>query len=234
MTKQRLRERIWDELSESGVARFPFPPHDRIPNFAGADEAADRLARRHEWETAAAMKANPDAPQLPVRRRALREDRIVYMATPRLRDEACFVELDPEQISDLEAAATISGMNEHGRSRRPDAIEPIDLIVVGSVGVTTDGARVGKGKGYSDLEYALLREFGLVEASTPVVTTVHERQVVDAEIDVRSHDVPLDLIVTPERIIETDTGFDRPSGIEWPLLSDERLAEIPILGQLEP
>jgi len=26
MDKQALRERVWDELEERGVARFPFPP----------------------------------------------------------------------------------------------------------------------------------------------------------------------------------------------------------------
>ena len=38
------RTSIWDKLEEKGVARFPFPPHGRIPNFADASEAADRLA----------------------------------------------------------------------------------------------------------------------------------------------------------------------------------------------
>ena len=65
MTKQQLRERIWDLLEAEGIARFPFPPHDRIPNFAGADDAADRLAETEEWQDADAIKANPDAPQLP-------------------------------------------------------------------------------------------------------------------------------------------------------------------------
>jgi len=26
MDKQALRERVWDDLEASGVARFPFPP----------------------------------------------------------------------------------------------------------------------------------------------------------------------------------------------------------------
>ena len=43
MDKQALRERTWDALEAEGVARFPFPPHGRIPNFAGADAAATRL-----------------------------------------------------------------------------------------------------------------------------------------------------------------------------------------------
>lgn len=234
MDKQTLREEVWDALEDNGAARFPFPPHGRIPNFAGADDAANRAATLPAWEQAARIKANPDAPQLPVRRRALHEGRTVYMAVPRLRDEACFIELDPGDIGDLDAAATVSAMDQHGTQVTPEGLDRVDLIVVGSVAVTTRGARVGKGEGYSDLEYALLREVGLVDATTPVVTTVHELQVVETEIGVEPHDVPLDVIVTPDRIIETHTPFDRPEGIDWSRLSDDRIAEIPILDRLKP
>ena len=29
----------WDRLQDERIARFPFPPHWRIPNFAGAEAA---------------------------------------------------------------------------------------------------------------------------------------------------------------------------------------------------
>ena len=38
--KRAARQWVWDRLSAEGVARFPFPPHGRIPNFAGADVAS--------------------------------------------------------------------------------------------------------------------------------------------------------------------------------------------------
>ena len=40
--KSAARQWVWDRLSAEGVARFPFPPHGRIPNFAGAEVAAAR------------------------------------------------------------------------------------------------------------------------------------------------------------------------------------------------
>jgi len=61
------------------------------------------------------------------------------------------------------------------------------------------------------------------------VTTVHERQVVDEDWPVAEHDVPMDLVVTPERVLETDTPHARPGGIDWELLPGERLEEIPLL-----
>ncbi|MCG1003825.1 MULTISPECIES: 5-formyltetrahydrofolate cyclo-ligase [Halobacterium] len=234
MDKQDRRERVWDDLEASGEARFPFPPHGRIPNFAGADEAADRLADTAVWADADVVKANPDAPQLPVRRAALRAGKTVYVAVPRLRDERCFLRLDPDEVADVDDATTVSGISEYGEPVGPEDVEPVDLVVSGSVAVTERGERVGKGEGYSDLEFALLREFGRVDDDTATVTTVHERQVVDDAVPTDDHDVPMDWIVTPERVVETDSPTGKPAGIEWDAVDAERREEIPVLERLAP
>ena len=234
MDKQAIRDRVWDALERAGVARFPFPPHDRIPNFAGAEAAADRLADRPEWTRADTVKSNPDAPQLPVRRRALREEMLVYMAVPRLREERCFMALDPTRIADTDAAATISSADEYAVQVGPADMEPVDLIVAGSVAVTPQIDRIGKGEGYSDLEFAILSEAGLVSRETTIATTVHEMQLLDREFETDPHDVPMDLIVTPEQVIETDRRADRPAGIDWDALPPAKIDAIPILQQLRP
>jgi 5-formyltetrahydrofolate cyclo-ligase len=250
MDKQSLRERVWDRLEDEGVARFPFPPHGRIPNFAGADDAAERLAATEVWADVDVLKANPDAPQLPVRRRALHEGKTVYMAQPRLRSAEPFMRLDPAEIptESLDDAATVSSMDDYAEPVGPDAVPVVDLVVSGSVAVTESGARVGKGEGYSDLEFAVLAELDAVGSETRsvsdgrtrsgdhrtvVATTVHEYQFVPAdEVETGAHDVPMDLIVTPDRKIETGVVGGRPSGIDWSLLDDERVAEIPVLERL--
>ncbi|MFB6096858.1 MAG: 5-formyltetrahydrofolate cyclo-ligase [Haloferacaceae archaeon] len=234
MDKQALREEIWDDLESSGTARFPFPPHGRIPNVAGAAEAADRLAETPEWAAAEVLKANPDAPQLPVRRRALREGKTVYMAAPRLRDERPFRRLDPAEIDDTDAAATVSKMDRYAEPVAPEDVPRVDLIVSGSVAVTESGARVGKGEGYSDLEFAVLRELDAVGDWTAVATTVHERQVVaDDRVAPEPHDVPMDLVATPERLLRTETPYERPRGIDPEALDAETVAEIPVLSRFE-
>ena len=79
----------------------------------------------------------------------------------------------------------------------------MDLVVTGCVAVSEDGTRLGKGGGAADLEYALASTAGLIGPDTVVVTTVHELQVRPAgSIPAAAHDVPVDLIVTPERIID--------------------------------
>jgi 5-formyltetrahydrofolate cyclo-ligase len=215
------------------VARFPLPLHDRIPNFAGAEVAAHRLTELPEWQAARRIKCNPDAPQRAVRLAALREGKTVVMAVPRLRTERCFLRLDPRTLGGkLAQAATIKGATVLGVPVAPNAIGRIDLIVAGSVAVHPTGARLGKGGGYSDLEFALARALGLVDDDTPVVTTVHELQVLDEAIPVTEHDVPLDLIVTPERVIRTRRRRTKPAGIFWEKLSKEQLAAMPALAKL--
>ena len=70
--KSTARQWVWDRLAAECVARFPFPPHGRIPNFAGAELAAARLLEIEPWKSATAIKVNPDLPQRPLRAEALR------------------------------------------------------------------------------------------------------------------------------------------------------------------
>ena len=231
--KQELRERIWELLTSRRVARFPFPIHDRIPNFAGAGDAARLVAELPEWKAARRLKCNPDAPQLALRRQALEDGKVVFMAVPRLRAERCFLRLDPAKLrGKLAHAATIGGAGKLGEPVRPDALGHIDLVVAGSVAVDRHGGRVGKGGGYSDLEWAMSRELGIVDDRTIVLSTVHPLQIVRRAIPMTTHDVPLDLIATPERIIRTRRRHAHPRGIDWSALSAAQIRAMPVLAAL--
>lgn len=224
---------MWRRLVARRVARFPFPIDDRIPNFIGAEAAATRAAALPEWKAARRLKCNPDAPQRPLRLRALQDGKIVFMAVPRLANARCFIRLDPRRLRGrLAEAATIGGATRLGEAVGPEALGTIDLVVAGSVAVTASGRRLGKGGGYSDLEWALARELGAVSARTPLLTTVHELQVVREAIPMTSHDVPVDLIVTPERVIRARGTRPKPRGIRWDELSDAQVAAMPPLARL--
>jgi 5-formyltetrahydrofolate cyclo-ligase len=230
--KQDIRERIWKALEQARVGRFP-GTRGRIPNFIGAERAADRLCELNIWKRAEVLKCNPDSPQRPVRLRALKAGKIVYMAVPRLRELECFIELDPSRLGkNMTQASSIEGAFRFGRSVRPDGMRPIDLIVCGTVAINPAGARIGKGGGYSDLEYGIARQAGLVQSTTPIVTTVHDLQIVDEELPVIVHDIPVDCVITPTRIIETQTQLPRPRGIYWEYLTEEQIDAIPYLKHL--
>ncbi|MDX1568652.1 MAG: 5-formyltetrahydrofolate cyclo-ligase [Longimicrobiales bacterium] len=235
--KASLREEVWSRLEEENAARFP-GAEGRIPNFAGADEAAERLRQIDPWNAARTVKANPDFPQLPVRQRALEDGKIVYMAVPKLSDPNPFFLLDPDDLDESpRKASSIKGASRNARRIAVEDLEPVGLVVAGCVAVDRTGARLGKGGGFSDLEYAVALEAGLVEADTPVVTTVHPLQVVDeGRIPTSDHDVFLDWIVTPDEVIRVQGSAKKdrsaPTGIVWEELTEEKIASIPLLQRL--
>jgi 5-formyltetrahydrofolate cyclo-ligase len=232
--KAALRERVWADLDQPGIARFP-KPVNRIPNFVGAEAAARALAETEEWRAAATLKANPDSPQWPVRQRALRDGKVVYMAVPRLAEDDPFFLLDPERLADdPRTASSIKGAARSARTVGIDELEPVDLVVTGCVAVDGSGARLGKGGGFSDLELALAAQAGLVAARTFVVTTVHERQVLDAgAIPTTAHDIHVDVIVTPERVVRCPRPKRwRLPELRWSELTDEKVAAIPLLTRM--
>ncbi len=228
--KAEIRRRVWRLLLERGVALPPFPIEGRIPNFRGAEEAAARLVRSRAFERAEVVFCNPDSPQRPVREAALRMGKLLVMASPRLRSG--FLVLDPSRIprSAYREASTIAGAFKWGRQVL-DRVPSIDLKVAGSVAVSAGGGRVGKGGGFSDLEYAILRVLGAVGETTPIATTVHDLQIVE-RVPMLKHDVPVDYIFTPRAAVEVSAPRRRPEGVYWELLTPQQVEAIPILKLL--
>jgi 5-formyltetrahydrofolate cyclo-ligase len=114
----------------------------KIPNFYGAEAAADQLAALPAWEAAHVVKANPDKTQRAVRTRALTEGKVLYMAVPRLADELPFYLLDPEHLSMSPWEAAIKeGAAKAGRRVAAAELPSVDLVVCGSVAVNRQGAR---------------------------------------------------------------------------------------------
>jgi 5-formyltetrahydrofolate cyclo-ligase len=229
--KQAIRERVWALLEQAGAAE----PGARgyIPAFAGAGEAAARLAAIPAWQEARVLKIVPDRAQLPVRILALEQGKLVYMAAPRLATPEPFYILDPSTLS---VPPTEAAQREEIARIAPltgtSGMRPPDLVVVGSVAVNEHGAQLGKGAGYSDIEMALLTEAGLLTSRTVIATTVHELQVLDEAIPEAAHDFRVDVIATPERVIWCDEPR-RPSGIDWPAMRPEQIAAIPALGRMK-
>ena len=233
--KAELRREVWSALEEAGASRFP-GTEGRIPNFTGAEEAAERLREAAAWREAATVKANPDSPQWPVRQRALEDGKRVYMAVPRLAEADPFFLLEPDELErSPRKASSIEGASAEGRTVAVADLEPVELVVVGCVAADRSGARLGKGGGFSDLEYAVAAEAGLITPDTPVATTAHPVQLLDeGRIPMADHDVPVDLIVTPDEVIETTRGRRRPSGVDWDVLTAEKVEAIPLLRRLRP
>jgi 5-formyltetrahydrofolate cyclo-ligase len=229
--KNKLRSEIWNYLEEHNLARFPRPVYDRIPNFAGAEKAAVRIRELKEFTEADVVKVNPDAPQAYVRQIVLEEGKTLLMPTPRIL--AGFLRLDSKRIPRqlIRKAISISGAFKIGQRVPVSKLPTVDLVVAGSVAVSLEGGRIGKGEGYSEIEYGVLRESGLIDGEVRVATTVHDCQLVDA-FPVERHDLPADYVLTPTKLYETKTRIPRPKGIYWELVTPEMLRKIPVLAEL--
>ncbi|CAN8234353.1 unnamed protein product [Cochlearia groenlandica] len=232
-----IRKKIWDLMESRNYSMSPRPVHHRIPNFVGASIAAKKVRELEVFREADVVKVNPDSPQKQIRFLTLSVDKKLLTPQPRLRTGFFSVlELDLLKPDAINEACTSVGVAKYGRPIGLDEKIKVDLIVIGSVAVNPQtGARLGKGEGFAELEYGMLRYMGAIDDSTPVVTTVHDCQLVD-DIPLEKlavHDVPVDIICTPTRVIFTNTPIPKPQGIYWDKLSPEKLQQIRILRELK-
>jgi len=226
--KDQARAWVWRRLQEAHAAAFPFPVQGRIPNFVGSGEAARRLLAHPLIQGATRLKVNPDSPQRRFRELALGLGIELILPTPRLAGG--FRRLDPGRIPwrHHAEASTIDGAAHWGEEVPVRDLPPVDAVIAGSVAVTRGGRRCGKGHGYGDLEYALLRSLG--HPAVPVLTSVHALQIVD-DFPADGHDLPVAVIVTATETITVAEPPRAPDGIDWSLLSDADLETMPVLQE---
>jgi 5-formyltetrahydrofolate cyclo-ligase len=193
LVKEQLRNDIWAIMEQKNVAIFPLPIRGRIPNFVGSDQAAGLVRTLPEWKKAKVVFSCPDSPQRRIREFALKEGKILIMASPRLKHG--FLRIDPQNVKGKEkAASSIKGAFEYGKPVK-NMPRP-DLIITSCVAVDRSGWRLGKGGGYGDIEVRKIKdEFGEI----PVATTIHPLQLLESVPHVE-HDARVDVIVTPQEI----------------------------------
>ncbi|XP_066593082.1 methenyltetrahydrofolate synthase domain-containing protein isoform X2 [Prorops nasuta] len=237
-TKHSCRIKMWDYMMKNDLVNFPLNINRRIPNFKGAAEAALRLSKLDEFKRAKTIKINPDKPQEPVRFLALEANKEILVPIPRL-SSGLFHHVTPiagMSKEQLRIMSTTNGLQQYGKPLGIDSKIKVDLVVLGSVCVSQEGYRLGKGEGFADLEFAIMMRMGAVNQDTVVISTVHDCQIVCCDLPsqmFKDYDVPVDIIVTPTHTIYVSERLKKPSGIIWGLLSERRLKSMQILQKLK-
>ncbi|CAD5114658.1 DgyrCDS3708 [Dimorphilus gyrociliatus] len=236
VSKQAIREKVWEHFESNDIAANPIPVKNRIPNFKTSAAACDKLAELEVFTKANIIKVNPDKPQQQIRFRTLECNKTLLVPTPRLA-RGLFNRIEPPANANKKVLRTCSstiGLKHYKTQIGLDTNVKLDLLVVGSVAVSPTGVRIGKGEGFADLEYALLGTVGAITPETLIVTVVHESQVIDIpESLVQPHDFGVDMIVTPTQVIEVKPRKERPTPkIDWSILTVEKYRATGILKQL--
>jgi 5-formyltetrahydrofolate cyclo-ligase len=230
-TKDEIRKEMW-EIIEKNPAIFPEPVYG-IPSFVGSDDAAERLSDLPEWIDAKSITIGFSPNLRAAREFAMKDDKIVYVAIPKLSEEKCYVELNSSFFKGREQyASSIKATYICGQEVGPWEMKKIDLCVTASVAVNEKGCKIGKGGGLGDLGYAICREHGIISDETTIVTIAHPLQVVSHDVQVERHDIPSDYILTPEKIIKTGGHYPKPQGVYWEDLREE-YKTFPIMKRLE-
>jgi len=171
--KESLRNMIWELLEREGITGSN--SYGRIPDFLGSHMAANLLQNSREWKDTVTVFVSPDTAQLKVRENVLIDGKILIMASPKLLNG--YIIIEPSWVKGYEReASTIGGAFKY--SNKLETFPLIDMVVEGSVAVDKHGGRLGKGGGYGDMEISNLNFHGAIDISTPIVSTVHEKQVI--------------------------------------------------------
>lgn len=106
--------------------------------------------------------------------------------------------ITPTEIKDMNTDLHISKMGYIQPKRdslNPVDIADIDLIILPGVAFDRKGYRVGLGAGYYD------RFLGRVNFEIPTVGLAYDFQIIDSFIQMEDYDIPIDYVMTEERII---------------------------------
>ena len=136
-------------MERNDLANFPRPVHHRIPNFKGANTAGEKVVAMDVFKKAKTIKVNPDKPQELVRYKTLKDRKALLVPTPRLKN-GLFNRIVPPPGADtamLKRCATKEGITNHSTPVGLDHKINIDVIVIGSVAVSSKGRIVRGGRG---------------------------------------------------------------------------------------
>ncbi|XP_057664904.1 methenyltetrahydrofolate synthase domain-containing protein [Diorhabda carinulata] len=213
-TKLTIRKKVWECFSNHRLITFP-KPHGRIPNFIGIEDTTMNLTKLPEFIGAKSVAVFIDKALTSARELVLENSKDLYVPFPRF--QRCLMKKIVVNESDDFKTLVSRGDIHRGENVGISDGVTVDMLIVGSVAVSKEGYRIGRGRGFEDLEYGLFKEYKAVNDDTVIVTIVHDLQVFDSlPRDLfEKYDTPVDVIITPTRTIIVENKLPKPTGIFW-------------------
>jgi len=236
--KDWIREKVWRKLIKVAKpdSRFHWNFAEFIPDFKGSERCADQIRSMDVYVNAEVVFITPDNCLQKLREYAIMDGKKIIMPTYGIKRGFLILHrgLVPEGKEDF--ASTLDGADIYGKPvtlLQLKNMGKVDLLVTGASAVNMKGVRYGKGHGYFDLEWAMLREIGVVGEETPIIAVIHDCQLVEESIEASPYDTIVDYIITPSRTIKVENRPPKPRGIDWNKLPQDFIREIPPLKELK-
>ena len=236
-SKAEIRQEVWKKLRS---VAFPDPIFDFdfssfIADFEGSEKCAETIINLDSWKKSELVFITPDNSLIKLREKAILAGRRFVMTTYGIKRG--FLLMDPNSIPkhQVSFAATLCGAELFGKKISLEELRVLgrlDLVITGAAAVTLFGVRFGKGHGYFDIEWGIFTSLNLVDASTKIITVVHDCQVTNEDFKPSSFDTVTDYIVIPDRIFIVEPRYRKPTGIDSNLLTEELIDTIPPLQEL--
>eukprot|EP00092_Neocalanus_flemingeri_P107508 GFUD01137982.1.p1 GENE.GFUD01137982.1~~GFUD01137982.1.p1 ORF type:complete len:579 (-),score=133.44 GFUD01137982.1:161-1834(-) len=196
----------------------PAPSPGKTPSFLGSFAAVARFASLPELQRSSTVCLSPGPFRDELRDTVLEEEFERTLLEPSSKGLlGQYQELVRVGAGDLVSLGLVE----------PGIIE-VDMLVVGSMAVDRKGYRVGKEGDLTGVDF-ILGELG--KSKCVVVTLVHDCQVFDSIPPniLTSHDLPVDIIVTPTKVITVTDKVVKPVDISWSLLKNVLVKRVPLL-----
>eukprot|EP00439_Symbiodinium_sp_Y106_P024098 s1271_g2.t4 len=236
--KAALRQQVWDRLESQDAVLFPRPCHGRIPNCVGSALACQHLLALPELQNASVVKVHPSIGAAALRTALVLAGKTV-LVPPYPGANFLYLELHRDRFPSrsLEWAGDKREYLKWAKPLKLLDIPLVDVVVVATCVVASNGVRLGKGKGYGEVEWGILTALGAADPdTTPVFSICHDLQVVEpAQLNadmMESHDLPVDAFATPSGLVHCNRIASKPSGIRWDLVDPQLEEDIGALREL--
>jgi 5-formyltetrahydrofolate cyclo-ligase len=235
--RETVRVAVWDRLRNVARpdSRFHLDFSMFIPDYPGSERIPAALRELPFTAGGGPVFVTPDNNLETLRAELLRVGRPLLVTTYGILRGFVFFRPGGVPEDSIDFAASLDGMERFGTPLDLEGLRGLgrlDFLVTGASAVSRDGIRFGKGHGYFDVEWALLRDLGAVDEDTPVVACVDDTQYVEEDLPARDTDTLVDWIVTPTRSVRVARTRPKPAGVRWDVLDPHLLATIPPLQEL--
>lgn len=189
-SKEEVRQYVWKKITP--FCDFP-NPYGRIPNFRDASKACERIRELDEYKKADCVFSAPDSVLLRLREIVLEDGKTLLAVLPRIKGFVVLREKVKPTIERLKLGKPADFSELRGK---------VGIFAQGCVAVDMHGNRIGKGSGFGDREFQILKNENVLAEDALFIVIAHDIQVFnDLSHLAEEHDAKADVILTPTRII---------------------------------